>query len=153
MLALAPGLTLIMLLAACGAPASDAAAVKRACSQVGAVLADGPDPDADPAGYAEAQILPLRPGQGPRPGLPGGLSRLDAAYRQLFASDGPERRGHLGRGDGQQEDQRDLPRGGVMRPSAGMRATRWLGAGGGRAGGLRRAGRLRQQLTPAARPR
>jgi hypothetical protein len=24
------------------------------------VLSDGPDPDADPVGYAEAQILPLR---------------------------------------------------------------------------------------------
>jgi hypothetical protein len=27
---------------------------------VAAVLSDGPDPDADPVGYAQAQILPLR---------------------------------------------------------------------------------------------
>ena len=87
-LALAPGLTLIMLLAACGAPASDAAAVKRACSQVSAVLADGPDPDTDPAGYAEAQILPLRHIKAPDQAFRAALSRLDAAYRQLFASQG-----------------------------------------------------------------
>ena len=87
-LALAPGLTLIMLLAACGAPASDAAAVKRACSQVSAVLADGPDPDTDPAGYAEAQILPLRHIKAPDRAFRAALSRLDAAYRQLFASQG-----------------------------------------------------------------
>ena len=87
-LALAPGLTLIMLLAACGAPASDAAAVKRACSQVSAVLADGPDPDTDPAGYAEAQILPLRHIKAPDRAFRAALSRLDAAYRRLFASQG-----------------------------------------------------------------
>ncbi len=87
-LALAPGLTLVMLLAACGAPASDAAAIKRACSQVSAVLADGPDPDTDPAGYAEAQLLPLRHIKAPDRTFRAALSRLDAAYRQLFASQG-----------------------------------------------------------------
>jgi hypothetical protein len=87
-LALAPGLTLIMLLAACGGPASDVAAVKRACSQVSAVLADGPDPDTDPAGYAEAQLLPLRRIKAPDRAFRAALSRLDAAYRQLFASQG-----------------------------------------------------------------
>jgi hypothetical protein len=87
-LALAPGLTLIMLLAACGGPASDAAAIKRACSQVSAVLADGPDPDTDPAGYAEAQLLPLRHIKAPDRAFRAALSRLDAAYRELFASQG-----------------------------------------------------------------
>lgn len=88
-LALAPGLTLVMLLlTACGGPASDAAAIKRACTQVSAVLADGPDPDADPAGYAEAQILPLRHIKAPNQAFRTALSRLDAAYRQLFASQG-----------------------------------------------------------------
>jgi hypothetical protein len=86
-LALVPGLTLVMLLAACGRPASDAA-VKKACSQVTAVLSDGPDPDADPAGYAEAQILPLRHIKAPDKSFRSALSRLDAAYRQLFASKG-----------------------------------------------------------------
>ena len=87
-LALAPGLTLVMLLAACGGPATNAAAVRRACAQVSAVLSDGPDPDADPAGYAEAQILPLRHIKTPDKAFRAALSRLDAAYRQLFASQG-----------------------------------------------------------------
>lgn len=52
------------LLAACGSstgsslPAGPAA--KATCQRVGAVLSDGPDPGADPVGYAFAQILPLR---------------------------------------------------------------------------------------------
>jgi hypothetical protein len=87
-LALAPGLTLVMLLAACGGPATNVAAVRRACAQVSAVLSDGPDPDADPAGYAEAQILPLRHIKTPDKAFRAALSRLDAAYRQLFASQG-----------------------------------------------------------------
>jgi hypothetical protein len=33
---------------------------KQDCADVGDVLSDGPDPDADPVGYAQAQILPLR---------------------------------------------------------------------------------------------
>lgn len=35
------------------------AQVQQICQRVSAVLADGPDPDADPVGYAQAQILPL----------------------------------------------------------------------------------------------
>jgi hypothetical protein len=35
------------------------AQAQQICQQVSAVLADGPDPDADPVGYAQAQILPL----------------------------------------------------------------------------------------------
>jgi hypothetical protein len=87
-LALAPGLVLVMLLAACGGAASDAAAVKKACAQVSAVLSDGPDPDADPAGYAEAQILPLKHIKAPTQSFRSALSHLDDAYRQLFASQG-----------------------------------------------------------------
>jgi len=87
-LALAPGLTLVMLLAACGGPAASAGAVRRACAQVSAVLSDGPDPDTDPAGYAEAQILPLRHIKAPDKAFRAALGRLDAAYRQLFASQG-----------------------------------------------------------------
>src|SRR5580658_9784510 len=48
------------LLAGCSHGQIPSAAVTRACRQVSAVLADGPDPDSDPVGYAEAQILPLR---------------------------------------------------------------------------------------------
>ena len=35
-------------------------AVQRDCTSVTDVLSDGPDPGADPVGYAEAQVLPLR---------------------------------------------------------------------------------------------
>jgi hypothetical protein len=87
--ALAPGLVLTLALAACGGsgPAS-AAAVHQACQQIGAVLSDGPDPDADPAGYAEAQILPLRQVHAPDQAIKSAISQLDKAYQQLFASDG-----------------------------------------------------------------
>jgi hypothetical protein len=88
-LALAPGLTLALLLSACGgSAAATAAATKKACQQVSAVLSDGPDPDTDPAGYAETQILPLRQIHAPEQGLKKAISQLDAAYQQLFASNG-----------------------------------------------------------------
>jgi len=54
---------------ACGSTSSHASSAKSAtlgsavqqdCTSVADVLSDGPDPDADPVGYAEAQILPLR---------------------------------------------------------------------------------------------
>jgi hypothetical protein len=35
-------------------------AVQQACTTISDVLADGPDPDVDPVGYAQAQVLPLR---------------------------------------------------------------------------------------------
>ena len=88
-LALAPGLSLVVLLAACGGGASsDAAAIRRACAQVSAVLSDGPDPGVDPAGHAEAQILPLQRIKAPDKSFRAALSRLDTAYKQLFASQG-----------------------------------------------------------------
>jgi hypothetical protein len=53
--------------AACGSASSQAsstavlgAAVQQACTIISDVLADGPDPDVDPVGYAQAQVLPLR---------------------------------------------------------------------------------------------
>lgn len=35
-------------------------AVQQECTSVSDVLSDGPDPTADPIGYAQAQVLPLR---------------------------------------------------------------------------------------------
>jgi hypothetical protein len=88
-LALTAGLALALLLSACGGAATDsAAATKKTCQQVRAVLADGPDPDADPAGYAEAQILPLRQIHASDQRLKTAIGQLDAAYQQLFASSG-----------------------------------------------------------------
>jgi len=54
--------------AACGSSSSSHAAtsavlgttVQQDCTAIGDVLSDGPDPDADSAGYAQAQVLPLR---------------------------------------------------------------------------------------------
>jgi hypothetical protein len=88
-LTLVPGLTLALLLSACGGSAgASAAATKKACQQVGAVLSDGPDPDADPVGYAEAQILPLGQIHAPDQNLRAAVGQLDRAYRRLFASNG-----------------------------------------------------------------
>jgi len=95
------GLTLIGLtatLAACASGAAtarptagrqaSAAAVRSACSQVSAVLSDGPDPDADPVGYAEAQILPLAQIRTADAPLRGAIGRLARAYKAFLASNG-----------------------------------------------------------------
>jgi hypothetical protein len=58
------------------------------CSQVSAVLSDGPDPTADPVGYAEAQILPLGQIRTPDPQLRSAISELTRAYRAFFDSNG-----------------------------------------------------------------
>jgi hypothetical protein len=85
---LAAGLTLA--LAGCGGSATGPAGAhtRNACHQIGAVLADGPDPDTDPAGYAEAQILPLSQIHPADKQLKAAVGQLDAAYQQLFASNG-----------------------------------------------------------------
>jgi hypothetical protein len=90
---LAPGrvlaVGLALALAGCGGSAAAVqASTQKACRQVGAVLADGPDPDTDPSGYAEAQILPLRQIHPANTRLKAAVSHLDAAYQQLFASNG-----------------------------------------------------------------
>jgi len=87
---------LCALLAACSsAPASrpasaatSSAAVRATCNQVSAVLSDGPDPDADPVGYAEAQVLPLSQIRTTDPGLQAAIGDLASAYQALFASNG-----------------------------------------------------------------
>ena len=91
-LALVPALALA--LAACGggsagrSASAAAATTRQSCQQIGAVLADGPDPDADPAGYAEAQILPLRQVRIADQPLKTAVGQLDSAYQRLFSSDG-----------------------------------------------------------------
>jgi len=72
--------------AAAGSPST--AATGNACQQVSAVLSDGPDPDADPVGYAEAQILPLRQVSVSNQALHGVISQLADAYQKFFASNG-----------------------------------------------------------------
>ena len=58
---------LALAVAACGSASSQTSstvvlgsAVQRDCTSVANVQSDGPDPDADPVGYAQAQVLPLR---------------------------------------------------------------------------------------------
>jgi hypothetical protein len=56
----------ILAVAACGSssPAASAtilgSSLQQDCTNVADVLSDGPDPGADPVGYAQAQVLPLR---------------------------------------------------------------------------------------------
>jgi hypothetical protein len=93
-LALVPGLALTLALAACGsssgsaAAAATASATRQACQQIAADLTDGPDPGADPAGYAEAQILPLRQVHVTGSSLKTAVSALATAYQRVFSSDG-----------------------------------------------------------------
>ena len=68
-------------------PASTAA-VRATCTQVGAVLSDGPDPDSDPVGYAEAQILPLGQIHTSDAQLRAAIGKLAGAYRTFFDSNG-----------------------------------------------------------------
>ncbi len=77
------------LLSACGSspPAPDSAAIKNTCQEVSAVLSDGPDPGADPVGYAQAQILPLRQIRTSDKSLQAAINDLASAY-QRFASSG-----------------------------------------------------------------
>lgn len=79
-----------LVMSACGAAhsRSGSPAMASACQQVGAVLADGPDPGSDPVGYAEAQILPLRQLHASEPALRAVIGRLARAYATFFASNG-----------------------------------------------------------------
>jgi hypothetical protein len=92
-LTLALGLTAAPVLAACSsasapAPASAASAVSATCTQVGGALADGPDPDTDPVGYAEAQVKPLRAITTSDRALRVAIRDLATAYAGVFDSDG-----------------------------------------------------------------
>jgi hypothetical protein len=80
------------MLTACGSssarPAAQGATTSAACSALGAALSDGPDPAADPVGYAEAQIKPLRAIQTSDQALRAAIRSLADAYARVFASNG-----------------------------------------------------------------
>jgi hypothetical protein len=88
-------LLISVLLVACGSSSSTAssAEVKRTCKQVEAVLSDGPEPAADPVGYAQAQILPLRQIRTSDHKLREAIDTLAAAYRAFSAQHRAERAG------------------------------------------------------------
>jgi hypothetical protein len=80
-----------LLLAACGSSSSAPAAATaqpvpaaNICVQVADVLGNGPDPDFDPVGYAEAQYGPLASVHTDKPGLQQALRTLATAYQDEF---------------------------------------------------------------------
>jgi hypothetical protein len=86
-------LALATMVSACGSsthPTAAAAApvAEPACQQVGDALSDGPDPDADPVGYAEAQIQPLRQIHAASPLLAQAITTLAGAYSGYYAANG-----------------------------------------------------------------
>jgi hypothetical protein len=90
---------LAVAIAACGSSPSQASAsssqasasavlgttVQQDCTAVADVLSDGPDPDADPVGYAQAQFLQLRKLKIADAALRGDVLVLANAY-QAFSS-------------------------------------------------------------------
>jgi predicted Zn-dependent protease len=82
-------------LAACGASSSTDSAsttAKRVCKQVAAVLSDGPEPAADPVGYAQAQVLPLQQIHTSDARLHQAVDGLSSAYAAFAAADGAGQR-------------------------------------------------------------
>jgi hypothetical protein len=58
------------------------------CRAVAAALSDGPDPSADPVGYAEAQVLPLRQIKSSNAALQSAIHQLSSAYESFYKSNG-----------------------------------------------------------------
>jgi hypothetical protein len=58
------------------------------CQAVAAALSDGPDPSADPVGYAEAQVLPLRHITTSDASLQSAIRQLSSAYESFYKSNG-----------------------------------------------------------------
>ena len=73
--------------AACGSSSVGGPAQKQGCTAVAEVLSDGPDPGADPVGYAEAQVLPLHQLRISDTKLRDVVDKLASAYQE-YASNG-----------------------------------------------------------------
>ncbi len=75
--------------------ASGGAALAKApnalCQQLNAVLSDGPDPDADPVGYALSQILPLQGVHSSDTAVMAAVGHLVAADQDLVRSNGDDK--------------------------------------------------------------
>jgi hypothetical protein len=63
-------------------------AIEQQCTSVADVLSDGPDPNADPVGYAEAQVLPLRQLKIINGNLRAAVRQLADAYEVFSSTDG-----------------------------------------------------------------
>ncbi|MGD0448200.1 MAG: hypothetical protein ABSB36_06225 [Candidatus Dormibacteria bacterium] len=80
---------LAVAVAGCGSstPASTPS-IASTCQALSAVLSDGPDPSADPVGYAEAQVLPLRQILTPDRDVQRAMRALASAYEQYYTTGG-----------------------------------------------------------------
>jgi hypothetical protein len=76
------------LLTACGSPQASSSAVQSTCREVSAVLSDGPTSGADPVGYAEAQVLPLRQIHTSDKTLQEAIDDLATAYQRFYEAKG-----------------------------------------------------------------
>jgi hypothetical protein len=86
---LASGVLAATAVAACGSSSSAGGAAQRqGCTAVADVLSDGPDPDADPVGYAEAQVLPLHQLKVSDTKLRDVVDKLDSAYQAYVSNSG-----------------------------------------------------------------
>ena len=89
---------LALAVAACGSASSQTSstaalgtAVQQDCTTISDVLSDGPDPGADPVGYAQAQVLPLRQLTISDATLHDAVLSLATAYEKFSTSTGPTR--------------------------------------------------------------
>jgi hypothetical protein len=64
------------------------ASIEQTCQNVSAVLADGPDPDADPVGYALAQVMPLKQIHTSDSSLQQAIDNLASAYELFYQTKG-----------------------------------------------------------------
>jgi hypothetical protein len=83
----------LLLAAGCGSSSGGGAAADPTvvptppvCTELGGILGNGPDPDADPIGYAEAQIGPLAGVHTTNGALQRAVTTLDRAFRHEFAA-------------------------------------------------------------------
>jgi hypothetical protein len=70
------------------APSSAKAQTSATCTRVADVLSDGPDPTADPVGYALAQVLPLREIKTTDRALRRDIDAMASAYETVYKTDG-----------------------------------------------------------------
>jgi hypothetical protein len=80
-----PALLVTWIVSGSGHPAAAPAA---SCQAVSAALANGPDPDVDPVGYAEAQVRPLRRITTSDPALHVAILQLSSAYATFVKNNG-----------------------------------------------------------------
>jgi hypothetical protein len=89
---------LALAVAACGSASAQSSStaslgpgVQQDCTTVADVLSDGPDPGADPIGYAQAQVLPLRQLTISDAALRSAVMSLASAYEKYSTSSGSTR--------------------------------------------------------------